>query len=135
MAKPVGELIQDYVDARLGCGGFVMAVGGVIAAIYLIPRMFKKMLEYFKESWAFWLLVVLVLIVGVLAFVVWYNSKKNGQKKGGCVFVVGGVSLFVLAFSYFSSGVFGSILLGVSSIVLALLFVGLGCYLMITQEE
>ena len=85
MAKPVGELLQDYVDMKLGCGGCMLGVIGVGAFVWAFMEFAKSMIEiYSGVNWLMWFAVALFIVTAVIAVGFCISTiKHHGQIGGG----------------------------------------------------
>ncbi|MBQ7088848.1 MAG: hypothetical protein IJN04_04320 [Clostridia bacterium] len=125
---------DEYVEGRLAIGGCAMVAIGIVAAVFMIPPMIKKLIEHLGESGLYYLPVVLLIAAGVLAGLVGAKSKVNGKKRLGWVLVFGAVLQIALAVFYFMYHCFGSVLMGATCLVLALLLLLFGWANIVTND-
>lgn len=125
---------EDYYEGKMAIGGCAMVVIGILAAIYMIPKMIKQLIEHMGESGIYYLPVVLLVAAGVLAGLVGAKSKVNSKKRLGWVLVFGAVPQIGMAVFYFVYNCFGGVLMGVMCIILALLLLLFGWANIVTND-
>lgn len=102
MKKSWQEMVQDYVDARLACGGCILAVIAVAVFGTLVIHYVKEILSFltaWNENWAMILFMGTIVVMFSSIYVI---GKLISYKPGlwlGIVFVLGGLVYVFLTFN------------------------------------
>ncbi|MBQ7088849.1 MAG: hypothetical protein IJN04_04325 [Clostridia bacterium] len=135
MAKQsLGEMIQDYVDVKLGCGGVVLGVGVAIVVVMGIMSSIRDAVNNFSDEWPCWFAIIGMAVLMLLTGYIGSKTKSYSKKLAGCISILGGaihiaVAIWLMTHTDLTYD-FASLLSGGF-----LLFVGIGVFSLGTEKE